>query len=338
MIDYPFFYNIIILETLFIARLLFIIILFRVMHFCFRKRRQRQAKELSDFVAHQIETKGATTPDKTYDIAALLAVLENYDHRLIGEDWERVKRSIALPLLLPRARKRWKSIFWYRRALAARSFALYAEKEDEPKILQLIDDPNFLVRGYAAKAAVRMESPAGVRKILEHMVNEFGYSYFFFRDTLAKGSKPVFQLVIDFAADPKIHAACLAVLATRCITLPIPFLQTDLVSRSLAMRFLALRVLIRNPTADCALLLRQCFQDVNEDLRAVAAEGLAVYPSEQNIALLQRALVDPSWKVRVAAGKALKTIGPAGETVLHAQDAQTSPLAYETAQYALQFG
>jgi hypothetical protein len=336
---YPFLISLLVVE-LFILFALFIAIVFhRFFQFSTSAIKKKRTAKLTDYFLHLVEKKGLfdlkTYPGKMGWHKITLQVLEAFNHRLEGGEWTTVLHSACEALLLKRARKWAKSIFWNKKNFAARAFALYSLPSDEPLILKLMDDKRFLIRSPASLAAIRLGSQMGVEKVLLAMSKEPGYAQFHYRDILLQESQKVFQQLVEGAAKEELHKAALDVLGAKSWGGMVPFLQMDLGSPRADIRALALRVLIRNPLPDSLSYFEKSVKDPDPKVRIMALQGLNLFPSEESWGILENGLSDPVWEVGVEAGKALKNRGVRGEQILKNQP---SKLAAEVAHYALQFG
>lgn len=271
----------------------------------------------------------------------LLGVLEAFNHRLSGGDWEKLKKEIVSGALLSRARRRAKSRFWRRRIFAARVFALAPFLEDEPLILSLVTDPIFLVRSTASLAAVLLESKKGIELTLQAMARqENGYAHYYYRDILLQASPGAFIHMAKIALESKdlsLHLACLEVFSGKTIPCPLPFLEEDLKSSNPQLLLASLKVLARNPILNTESIYQSALLHVNPLIRAEAASGLKAYRTPQTLALLEQTLKDTAWQVRLQAATSLREMGTEGEVILKRQDAKTDKKAQEVAQYALDF-
>ena len=342
MSNYTIFITIFVLEIYTLIAILMALGLRRLWTYFHDKKSAWEIKTISSLFIKFLEQKEPLELEQYKKLfrahKSLLKVMESFNLRFQGDPWEGIRDQIANVFLLPKAKILAKSFFFRERHWAARSFAACPLAEDEPLILSLIDDSEFLVRSRAGAAAVKLESVEGIRLILEHMKMDPGYSYFFFRDILISGSKEVFSKVIELAKEPSLHLVCLDILSSKSVTLPIPFLDEDLKKEDPKTRLFALRVLTRNPNSKTASILQNALQDPDWKIRKVAAFGLINYPIEPSFKNLASHLNDPSWQVRVEAAKALKKMGPKGLELLQHQRADMDQTSYETAQYALQFG
>ena len=239
-----------------------------------------------------------------------LETLEAYDRKIKGIQWETLKKTLATQFLLPKARKWFKSLFWVKRNFAARVFSLAPQNEDETYILALIDDPSFLVRCFAATAAIKIESQKGVLKILEKMQQEPGYENYYYSDMFSQGSQQIFQWIIEFANTyPKLRLQCLSVLKLKTSSIPPSFLNPDLNASDLKTKIAALEILVRNPSLGSVKIFASCFKDLNERIRVLGACGLGNFSTQESLSLLKNGYLDPSPLVRLECARSLKKLG-----------------------------
>ena len=286
-----------------ILGLLFVILATLFFRFFFRTRELWLKKIKSSLSNDIIDCLQGLKPPP-HQSPKLLEVLESFNEKLSGKDWDSLKFRLVKDHLLPKAKKWVKSPFWIKRNKAARIFALCPLLEDEKLMLKLIADPKFLVRSIAASALIGIESQKGVLEILKQMEKERGFSYFFYIDLLSQSSQKVLAMISQMS---DYHLPALAILATKTFTIPLPFLAKDLASKDLLIRKAAIKVLIRNPQKEVYGLLLENLKDPDPEMRALAATALENYPLSQDH--LESSLTDPIWSVKLAAAKSLKAMG-----------------------------
>lgn len=328
-------------ELLILFFLLISIICRRIYFFYSTFLSMYRRRKISQSILNYLEKKEPVAPKRIFAHRfELLPILEDFNHRVKGSDWEGIKNEIARRYLFDKARKWTQSLFWKRRNFAARVFALIPLKEDEQRILDLLDDPLFLVHSVAALAAVQLESEKGIDKILRNMGRERRYGRWFYRDILLQGSMQSMLRLNQIAMDCKeiqMHHAALEVFAGKTVTFPIPYLEKYLASEDLNLRLAALKVLVRNPQFASAEIFMKYLGDPDDAIRAEAAKGLEAFSLDQKTyEKLETALEDPSWNVRFQAASSLKKMGKKGLEFLKQQIPHTK--AYAVAQYALEFG
>lgn len=264
----------------------------------------------------------------------LLSVMESYNHKLKGGEWEQLKREIGARYLLPLARKRVRSFSWKKRSFAARAFAMAPDLQDEPFILSLTDDPVFLVRSIASLAAISLDSKKGIDLTLQHMAKGEGYAQFFYRDILLQGSREVFAYLAEAALkspDAATHISCLQVFAGKTVPFPLPFLEKDLRSDQPQILLWALKALVRNPTKDAPVHFLQALNHANPQIREMGAFGLKHWIQPDTLKALEEALKDPVWEVKLQAAASLKEMGEEGMAILKKLSEN------EVVRYALDF-
>lgn len=346
LIDIRFAVLVILLLELWVLTFLVFALLFRRSRVQNRLKREIiERQKISEIIISCLQKKPtdlATTGISKYALSdVLLSVIEQFDRRLSGGEWEKLKREIMEKYLIPKTRRWSKSRSWKKRNFTARCFALCPQPEQAQDILRLVDDPDFLVRSFAAIAAIEIKSKDGVHKILEQMSQNQGYTHAYYRDILLQSkSLEIFRWIEEMAAseaDLSLHVSCLDVLAGTTLTINLPFLRQDLHSPNLKVRLAAVKVFANNLQVDSMGVLTQSLDDPNEDIRAAAILGIEHFASPNTLLKLTEALSDPCWTVRIQAAQSLKKMGLVGKRVLEKQDPLTQQAAYEAAQYALTF-
>ncbi len=296
-------------EIFILITVLKLIIFKRVQLSLSKKQGLKLQNEISQIVKDCFEKKEIHfQKDLPFDV--LLKVLEQYDHRLSGQEWQVVKKGLAEMFLLPLSRKWAKSWFWKRRNFAARVFALIPLVQDEALILRLSADHSFLVRSIACAALIRLESFKGLYKTLENMNQEPGYARYFYLDIISQGSSQVFQWVAEIAESHKeLCLVCLEVFSIKTAPVPLSFLQKSLKSSDPEIQIAALEALIRNRQQGLIEIFLECLTSHNEKLRILGAKGLSNYPEEKSYLSLLKAEKDVSWAVRLECAKSLKILG-----------------------------
>ena len=327
------------LEMMLLTALLLAIFLRRIQFLVKTFFSEKIKLKISDKLQNCLENKKKfRTKWIVYAQPELLSCLEVINHRIKGENWEIFKKDVVSLYLLKRARRWARSFFWTKRNFAARVFALVPLKQDEPLILSLMGDSEFLVRGIASLAGVQLESKKGVAKVLSYMSQAKGYPYYFYRDILLQGSGPVFSFLaelIEKSRDPEIHLAGLSVFSGRTVPFPLSFLEKDLQSKNKTIRLLAFKALIRNPNEGALKVFLEALEDKESEIRIQCILGIDSLTDKEGLIEIKNALQDKEWVVRLQAAETLKKRGEI--LFLKTQEVKTDRLAYEVAQYALEF-
>lgn len=339
MITYTLLTSLLIAEVIFLLAILLFICLHRLFRFIRDKAQEKKKDQFFQYYLDLINNHKPFNQKEHPRIGlrkkTLLQVLEDFNRNIGGEEWEKIKNEAVDTFLLQLARKKATSYFWLSRNLAARIFLLQAHLEDEPLILNLMKDKQFLVRNPASFAAVHIESFKGVEHLFEVLNNEYGFSQFVYRDALIQGSYKVFDHIIEIGSQPKYHISALKVLAARSWGRNIPFLESDLqLYHYPEIRYWALKVLLRNPVLESLPYYEKGARDKLAHIRALSMEGISTFSSDQSPKMLEKALHDKVWEVRLEAAKGLKRLGEIGINILNNQKEGVS---LEVAKYVLEF-
>jgi hypothetical protein len=328
------------LEIILLGFLLVSILLRRIQFLVQQGLSEKIRANISAFIEECLEHE---TPFKKkwvfYARYDLLSCMEAFNHRLKGESWDRLKEQIVSEYLIKRARRSAKSFFWVRRNFAARVFALCPFLKDEALVLSLLEDPEFLVGGVAALAALQLESKKGIERILSEMSRAKGYPYYFYRDILLQGSLEALSLLKELtihSKDPSIHLASLGVFASKTVPFALPFLERDLHSKSPEIRRAAFKTLVRNPNKEAFSLFMEALDDNDKIVRVQGLLGIEPFTDKESLSKIKEALKDEAWVVRIQAAESLKKRGEV--PFLKKIDSKTNQLVYEAVQYALEFG
>ena len=294
----------------FLISIFFFILIKRIFFFIRIKNSEAEKKIISQLVAICLEKNTTFFLDKKLPYEHIIQVIEDYNHRLIGEDWVVLKQSIIDNYLLQYARKKTNSMFWLQRNLAARVFLLYQKKSEESSILNLMQDSSFLVSCIASKAAIAIESIQGLDILLDKMSKSVGYSYYFYLDVLSKASVDLLKKMSLLAQEKSIYQKIiLDVFALQTVPISLPFLQECLISSDKELQYKAIQVLIKNPQADKQNLLIDILNNKEKEFQIVAAKELQNYPTEETRQALVKKLQDSHWSVKINVATTLKNLG-----------------------------
>lgn len=331
-------------EVILIVILLFAIVFVKIWN-GFKKQkdefsRKKIAKGIMEYMQGKCPLENVLVQSGETKKRLLLKELEAFNQRFSGEDWDHVKEQIAQKYLLPLARKRIKNRKWIERAFAARCFALCPLNDDRQSILKLFEDSNFQVKSLVIPAIVHLKMKEGVVRILESMSQDFGYSRYYYLDTLVSSkSQEIFdwiEEILDGSPNRKLQLACLEVLSGKMQTIPGTFLLRDVYSEDEEIRLAALRVFARNPQKNSLEVLLSHADDPVAEIRKEAYDGLRHFSSPRTLQALEKGLSDPNWTVRIRAANSLKNMGRAGLDILNKQKPQSEKNAYEAAHFILQ--
>lgn len=307
---YTFLNFILYLEILLLSFCLITLVVGRMSHLVFNPIFANIREKIARDIVLCLQKKKSVSQFKMVNRLSLIEVLETFNLKLSDADWDELKIAIAAKYILPKARKWGRSMFWRKRQLAARSFALAALPQDENTILHLMEDSSFLVRSLATAAVIKMESKKGLVKALVNMTKEVGYAHYFYLDLLSRSPRQIFTWVAEMASERRAwHLACLEILGTQTLSMPMPFLEEDLHSRNPQFRKAAFRVLLCNSHKGNVSNFIEGLDDPDEEIQTISAKGLGNHPTQQSIKALRKAIQQKSWPVRLEAARSLNKMG-----------------------------
>ncbi len=326
-----------------ITLFLFFLVLFfykRILFFFRMQKSEKRKEKITTFLIECLKSEAFSNhtkvPKEFKHRKDLLVTLETFNLRFKGSSWNSLKALLVNKWLLPKARVFAKSFFWKRRSFAARCFSLVPLQRDESILISLMDDPHFLVQSNASSALVFLESPSGIKKIVQKMSQHSGFTSCFFQDALQKGSIKVIAILVELASIQSIHLACLKALSGQSLGIPLLFLEKDLESKDLEIRLLAMELLSHNPTRNAVSKLIRCSKDPDERMRKQAVITLSSFGTQESVKRLQEVLLkDDNLKIRLEAAKSLQKLGRMD--LLEEQSSQNKEVSQMLA-YVLQFG
>jgi hypothetical protein len=159
-------------------------------------------KEIASFILKRKNPKQVNL-ETIADPKTILIALEKFDRYMSGSDWTAIKTAVIHQHLLTLAREQVASTNWKKRNFSARVFALAPFEEDKRTIFKLLDDPVYLVSSIASLAVFNLNEKSAARKILEKMLEEKGYGYFYHRDLFLAGPEVAMEWVKEIKNDTK---------------------------------------------------------------------------------------------------------------------------------------
>ena len=308
------------------------------------KRKRRVEEKLTAILMQEMLLKTRTSPLRVPHhlnrADSLLIVLESFNHRFKGSDWDAIKEEILTHFLIPYAKKWAHSFFWEKRLFTARCAALSPKLIDKKIILSLLEDSLFLVRAKAYTAATEVADLDVVHFLIKTICKTQGYERYLYKDLLTSCSTAVFQHIEKIAAtakDTQVYLMCLDLLSTRIFSIALFSLTELLQSTNREIRLAAVKILAHNTQKESYTILLSLIDDDNPLIRQHACYGLAGFPTEKSFHLLEQSLQDEKWPVRLQAAQSLRKMGEGGVHILEQQTKESNTHSYEVAQYALVF-
>jgi hypothetical protein len=297
-------------EFIFFCGLWLLFLYKRYSFYFFDRIYKKQVEIIVNYLTSLISKKTVFFPKAIKSKRALLMQLEIFDKNFSHDEWDKIKHQLLEKYLLPYAEKQAGSLFWEKRMFAVRCFALANNKEFEDYLIRLVQDKNIMIRIYAAKTLIHLESKVGIEIILEGISKFTGYCYYLFQDFFQNSTSKVIDIIIVCAKNPKLFGASVKVLASLVVSLPITFLKKGLVSKDIEIRLLAIKLFYHNPTKDAEDILIKLISDKNQKVQIEAIKGLGWISTNKGIVKLQEIFhYNRKPKVILEAARALHALG-----------------------------
>ncbi|MBI5274505.1 MAG: hypothetical protein HY860_05580 [Chlamydiales bacterium] len=332
-------YLIILVELIGLISIIVMIQIRRIVLWFYQKKTKQITDEIVKAMMDSIQNNTHLVI-KHFSPAILLKIVEDFDQRFKGSEWEEIKKDAVKRYLIPIAKKWASSPFWNRRNVAVRCFILAPSKEEEAFFLHLVEDRHFLVQSYAIIGVAQIASEEGVIKILKNMNKEPGFLFYYYRDILIHGSKEVLHIFVEEAKKQHedTYRACLDVLAGKNLAMSLDFLKESIHDNNDDVRLKTLKALNINPLLDMEKILLTCLDDSKEDIRIEAIIGAENFATDRIVKKLEEIFMhDDSFNMRMESAKGLKKIGERGVSFLQKCSKHQDKTTYEIAQYALSF-
>ena len=211
------------------------------------------------------------------------------------------------------------SIFWWKRAEAARCLGQMRYKKAKPFLIEKLNDPVVEVRLIAAWSLGRIGDTDTILPSMEALVNASRLAGMRLSSTVFEiGEKaiPVLSETLHHS-DPAVRLLALHLLGEMRAVESIPVIKNKtVIDEDKEVRIAAYKSLgtISHPSSLSILI--EGLKDVLWEVRAQSARGLGIIGSDEVIEPLVSALEDQKWWVRRNAGEALFKLGIKGKASL----------------------
>jgi hypothetical protein len=286
----------------------------RISFYYFDRVHNRDGATINEYLFAKVSKKNVLTPKEITKKRVLLLQLELLDKIFSHDDWNKIKSDLLRQYLLKYAKKSVKSLFWRRRMFAARCFALSPSKDFENDLIKLVGDKKIVVRIYAARSLINLQSKKGIELILERISRFTDYCYYIFQDFFQDSPSKVIDIIIKSGSHPNLFHACLKILAPLVVTKSIPFLKSSLSTESIEDRLLAIELFSNNPPEDAEDVLIDLLSDDNERVKIQVIKGLSWISTTKGVGKLQEIFrLSSRPQLILEAASALKVLGKLGE-------------------------
>lgn len=303
-----------------------------------KSREDRVKKLIKDLLNKNLSIQKLDLKNSRLTKRQLLQILESFDQKFSGADWQAIKNHICDQELLPKARKLYKSILWIRRSLAARIFLLSCHEADFSRVYKLLRDRDFFIRMLAVSVLAKEPSRAHVEILLTSMAKEKEQARFTYRHAILEMPLESLRHVVEIyqnAQEEEMRLVCLDILSRKFFTKFYQSLSKDYDSKNTKVRVFVVRIL-GNFRSDASIEdLIRFLDDPATEVKIEAIRMLKKIRSENSFDKLASLLRDSDENVRLEAALALKNFGLKGRQFLEMQDWDIEPNAYHAARYVL---
>lgn len=305
-----------------------------------KKRAERQ-KNMKALILKGLKGGQEINPDQLMrlgDEFDLLVCLNFFNDLFQTVEWSAIKEKLLTDRIMKKARKWVNASSYLVRQKAACFLKLKEDPQDEKKLIQLLNDPNSLVRIESALAITQMSSPSLIEALINRMKSESKLAIYPYRDALIHAHKKTFEVVqslFEKSEDPEFRSCCLDILSWYPTKKLIDQLRLQVNTLSEKDLLAYVKALLNFPGEETMQSLLSLLKHPDWQVRAAAAHGLGVLELQEALFNLAELLEDSIWQVRMEAALSLKKMGEEGLSILHKQDPDISLRAYEAARYAL---
>lgn len=333
---------IIYLEFIIVAILVLLAFVLKIYFSIKQKRLRNLSEETENFLLKLLKNPAlfSSFPNKSKKISILLPIIRKFDETMNNENWRELKEKIDKEILHGIARKAAFSKRWPCRFLAAESFKLYVENQDQEIIIKLINDKYPLVTLSAGATAIKLLNPKPINALIDRMSTERRLAITMFLVLFENANSKIINIIFDRLnndSNPYIRASGYKILQKLSITEKFENFQKDLESTNIELKLSALRYIAYSKNDKAVSILTNMLNNQEWEVRSASVQLLSNLSAAGAIDKIAILLRDPTWWVRLNAAFALKNLGSEGMNVLKLQNPVNDKYAYEAAQYVLQY-
>jgi hypothetical protein len=325
----------------------FLFYLTRVLLIANDRRLNRVIKKINQLLfklsANKAELSAATIHFLKKNLRELLqCMIELESKPSLLPNWSHIQSQLSVQVLNPKAKRLARSSRWFNQYLAVLCYQYSTSAESEDVLSSLVYSDTFLVSLTCAKIIFKYPTAKSVNALIDaisknrHTAQSLFVEAFSIDDQNANQTLAhLFTHRLNDEKNPYIKAFCYRILMRLASpNEPPQSLENDRLSHTLELKLAAIRYLAY-VLPQKRSTLRQCLDDPQLEVRAVAAKLLGELHDETAIPLLEARLGDPAWWVRMNSAQALAQIGEKGIKVLKKQSPTKDQFAFESAQYIL---
>ena len=307
-----------------------------------RKKREKLTEEISNYFAQLIPLEAASSdfnfPKRWERLDIIVPVLYKFTKLVQDESWEKQKLNVVRAILLPLARRAAESNNWILRFYAAESFGLVYEEVDEKYVIDLVQDPNPLIRLNAFYTAIYRGSSAAIDIIIEKMSVASGLTQAMvlpaFDDASNKTREHV-ELRLQEEMNPVVKATCYVILLRFPRSQITWEIEKDITSANIKLRMAAIRFITHSDKEIAGPLLLNLLHDAEWQARTVALHCINNIRYLPAIPHVELCLNDPNEWVRLFASETLANLQQPGQQIIRTRDVNEEKEVFDIALQVL---
>lgn len=341
------FLNIIIIISITQLCLVFLLVLVIFFHKLFvirsKKLNYKLAVRTQKLIEEYLVTGSQINPKDfkilSSNLISLLKIVKHFDSSHQTDPcWLKIKKNLLHTLLLPKARVYSTNRSWYKRYFATQVFQLKFQKKDSTIIQLLIQDSVPLIALNAAKIAISSSSKSMIKTLIRSFSSNrlLQNSLFLQAVRVTKPALSLIALHLNQEKDIYARVFCYQLLNGYPDVRPdVEQILNDINSTNIDLEIAALTCYAARRPENIHSLFAEKIRDTRWQIRAKIANLIGKIEDSTMSFLLENALKDANWWVRMNAAESLYKLGPEGIDILKSLRPEDDQFAYDTASRVL---
>lgn len=295
-----------------------------------------QKNLLATFISQQVSGKKEFFSLYYKNFAMMIRVLQEFDMIYSDIFWIGLKKWIIYDIFYYDLKDHLESVKWHKQILALRALSLSPDPEFEQYAFKFLKSKNTLLQLTLIDYAISIENQKLLRACIKNMAyHDVKNLEFFYRDSFSYSAPNVFQNIFEIYKTCNADAEklnCLKVFSSKIGKYRFEDLEKDLQSQNFQVRWWAMNALINCESEKTTHYFINQVQDPNWQMRFLAIHYLGLLLHEDLSPILEKALTDEHFWIRLSAAWSLKSLGEDGKKILLRQQQED---AKKVSQYVL---
>lgn len=273
------------------------------------------------------------------NLVYLLPIIKHFD--AAHQDnlhWQKTKDAILRKILLPKARQYRAKRSWFKRFFTTQVFQQIYEEQDIDTIKQLIADPIPLIALNAAQIAISSAEEQLIKQLIKSFAVNRHLQNAVFIQAIESNPAALSIIAKHLKSEKDIYARlfCYQLLSSHADIHPdLEQIQNDMNSENMDLQIAALTCYATTHPPNLQVIFAEKIQDNRWEIRATIAKLIGRTGDSAMCSMLEKALKDPNWWVRINATESLSQLGAEGLQILQRQRPEDDRFAYDAARRVL---